>query len=249
MFIDIESIIDLNDLKGYKANVKEPLKSEWENDIYYFPRAPASGPVLQLMLNILSGFTIDETMRLDELTYHRIVESMKHGYAIRSTLADPAFYPEESAKLEGYCTDELFLQSLRDNITDMTHDIPYYNPIYALKEDHGTLHISTLDENGQAAAATSTVNMYFGSKMRGKRTGIVFNDGMDDFSNPGYDNGFDVPPSPINFIAAGKRPVSSMKGFPLEFSVHETSNCVQHNLCCSHLIKLLNGSIYTHNTA
>ena len=70
--------------------------------------------------------------------------------------------------------------------------------------------MSALDENGLAIAATSTVNLWFGCKIRGARTGIIFNDGMDDFSTPGFDNDFGVPPSPMNFIAPGKRPVSSM---------------------------------------
>ena len=84
-----------------------------------------------------------------------------------------------------------------------------------MAEDHGTLHVSTVDQNRQMVSVTSTVNLFFGSKIKGKRTGIVFNDEMDDFSSPEFDNDFDVPPSEINFIQPGKRMVSSMGNFDL----------------------------------
>ena len=42
------------------------------------------------------------------------------------------------------------------------------------------------------------------------RTGIMFNDEMDDFSFPDIINDFGLPPSPNNFAKPGKRPLSSM---------------------------------------
>lgn len=50
----------------------------------------------------------------------------------------------------------------------------------------------------------------FGIGQTGKRTGIIFNTGMNDFSVANAVNYFGVPPSPGNYIKPQKRAMSSM---------------------------------------
>ena len=50
---EVGSIIVEEDLETYNANISEPLHSEFDGKDWYFSRAQSSGPILQLMLNML----------------------------------------------------------------------------------------------------------------------------------------------------------------------------------------------------
>ena len=53
------------------------------------------------------------------------------------------------------------------------------------------------------------ISFSFGSQYRSTRTGIIYNNEMDDFSIPGEKNSYGVEPSESNMIQPGKRPQSS----------------------------------------
>lgn len=99
---------------------------------------------------------------------------------------------------------------IRANISDaQTYGVEYYNPRWEPTDNHGTAHISTVDQDDMAVALTSSVNRAFGSKLLDPKTGIILNGVMDDFSIPGKPSSFGLQPSPYNFPEPGKRPLSS----------------------------------------
>uniref|UniRef100_A0A2C9K5N7 Gamma-glutamyltransferase n=1 Tax=Biomphalaria glabrata TaxID=6526 RepID=A0A2C9K5N7_BIOGL len=153
-----------------------------------------------------------ESIATDEdtiLTHHRIIEAMKFAYGKRTELGDSNFIDvkEDVEQMTSLEYGERTRQRIDDDITNETN---YYQPTSYINNDAGTAHISVVDVEGNAVSVTSTINTYFGSRVRGNRTGIIFNNEMDDFSTPNSPNYFGLPASEANFIRPGKRPMSSM---------------------------------------
>ena len=54
-----------------------------------------------------------------------------------------------------------------------------------------------------------TFFLRFGAAYRSDKTGIIYNNEMDDFGIPGSANIYGFPPTPANLVRPGKRPLSS----------------------------------------
>uniref|UniRef100_H2YEV9 Glutathione hydrolase n=1 Tax=Ciona savignyi TaxID=51511 RepID=H2YEV9_CIOSA len=211
-----DNIITAEDLWNYKPEVKPAINITLDNLTVFSPGPPGSGAVMSLILNILDGYDfIPESLSKNKrvLTIHRIVEAFRFAYAKRSNLGDPR-NNENIMELAKNMTADWYADDLRLKISDEhTWPVDYYGPDWSVPDDSGTAHLSLVASNGDAVALTSTINLYFGSKVRGRSTGILFNNEMDDFSSPNITNAFGkyrVPPSPSNFIYPGNRPLSSM---------------------------------------
>ncbi|XP_057325010.1 scoloptoxin SSD14-like [Microplitis mediator] len=201
-------IIEMNDLRNYRVEWKEPITSKLGNLTIHSAALPGSGVVLTFILNVLEKFL---PMGIsEEIFWQRIVETFKWAYAHRTELGDDRFV--ELDELISNLTSKSYAEEIREKIKDnwTSNDPKFYGVVTDTPMDYGTAQVSVLAPDGSAVSVTSTINQIFGAMIRSKSTGIIFNDEMDDFSSPNITNGFDLPPSPANFIVPGKRPLSSM---------------------------------------
>ncbi|KAL5016418.1 hypothetical protein ScPMuIL_006007 [Solemya velum] len=219
---DAGGIITEADLVNYNyaSVVEDPIVLKLKDGSkVHAPPPPSSGVVYEMMLKILEGynFTEDSISTEDKaaLTWHRVVETFKFAFSKRSLLGDSDVedkeFKDNMALLIKNFTSSSYASYIRSLIWDnQTHEVPYYKPAFQLPPDGGTTHVSVLAPNGDAVSCTTTINADFGSKVHGARTGILFNNEMDDFSTPNTVNFYGIPASPANFIKPMKRPMSSM---------------------------------------
>lgn len=196
------------DLASYRVVERTPVVGHYRGWRVTSAPPPSSGGVaLITMLNILSGYdlaTMNETTRT-----HLIIEAMRRAYRDRAEyLGDPDFVTVPVSLL----TNPFYAAGLRAGIR-----LDQATPSDMLPRATGgdasvdTTHFSILDKEGNAVAATLSVNIPFGSAFMPSGTGVVLNDEMDDFSaKPGTPNVYGLVGEEANAIAPGKRPLSSM---------------------------------------
>lgn len=150
---ELGGIITIEDFVQYTVEWKKPVVMKIRNNLrMYSPPLPASGHVLSLIMNVLSGYPVEENLRF----YQRLMETYKFAYGKRSALGDV----ELNAKFMSDFTDNDFAKKIRDSTWDNRtfNDVNHYGGSFAFPEDHGTAHISVLAENGDAVAVTSSIN-------------------------------------------------------------------------------------------
>ncbi|CAO2199007.1 unnamed protein product [Urochloa humidicola] len=203
-------VVTVEDLKGYKVEVSQAMRADALGFTFLGMPLPSSGTVgLAMMLNVLGGYKSLDFLK-GFLGVHRLIEAIKHMLAIRMGLGDPAFVNVAGDVKE--MLSPVLADKVRRRIVDNTTFPPgYYFPKWSQLDDHGTSHLCVVDGDRNAVAMTTTVNYFFGGKVLSPSTGIVLNNEMDDFSVPAERTlPGQLPPAPANFIAPGKRPLSSM---------------------------------------
>jgi gamma-glutamyltranspeptidase/glutathione hydrolase len=203
--------VTLDDLKNYKAVERQPLTGSYRGYSIITAPPPSSGGVgLLQMLKVLEGTNYRDSGAGSARATHIVAEAMRRYYADRSEyMADPDFVRVPVSGL----LDPRYIEKLRASIdphrASSSSAIGPGNP--ASFESSETTHISIVDEHGNAAALTYTLNGTYGNGVTVPGLGFILNNEMDDFSaKPGAPNMFGLVQGEANAIQPRKRPLSSM---------------------------------------
>lgn len=213
-----------DDLQRYRVVARAPLRFPLADnrELISAPPPSAGGIALAQSLTMLQQLPWREADKVQRA--HYVVEVLRRAYRDRGLLGDPDFVSNPLA----HVLDRDYLKQLVSSI-DPRDATPSASlpPAPKWREGDHTTHFAILDSDGNAVAATLSVNLPFGSAFSVPGTGVILNNEMDDFAaDPQGSNAYGLAGSQANAIAAGKRPLSSMSPSfiesPTEFSAFGT---------------------------
>ena len=204
-------LITLEDLRNYKAVVREPLFGKYHGCEIVTAPPPSSGGVCILqMLGILDGTRYETNGAGSAESYHYLADAMRLSFADRNKyLGDPDFVNAPIARLTS--PDYLKLQRSKIDPVKAVAPTQIETANAAPKEGSDTTHFNIVDDEGNVVAVTYTLNDGYGSGVTVPGAGFLLNDEMDDFTAKlGATNAYGLVQGPANLIEPGKRPLSSM---------------------------------------
>ena len=161
-------IWSLEDLADYRTVEREPLRFALADgrELIGAPPPSAGGVILAQSLGILERLAWREAEPLQRS--HLVVEALRRAYRDRGLLGDPDFVaaPIEQLLSARYL-DQLAAAIDRERATPSS-DLP---PAPRWREGEHTTHFAVIDAEGNAVAATLSLNMMFGAAFTVPGTG------------------------------------------------------------------------------
>lgn len=201
-------IWQLQDLQDYRAVWRQPLQVTLAQERLLITSPPPSAGGLSIAQALLMLQQLPWQQATGAQQVHLIVEAMRRAYRDRGLLGDPDFIDNP---LQQLLAQEHLQQLLAGLDTQRASDSSKLGEFAPVHEGSQTTHFAVLDREGNAVAATLSLNMMFGAAFTVPDSGILLNDQMDDFAaDVGASNAYGLVGSDANLIVAGKRPLSSM---------------------------------------
>jgi gamma-glutamyltranspeptidase/glutathione hydrolase len=201
-------IWNYHDFEEYEVITRTPLRFQLadQRELISAPPPSAGGIALAQSLFMLQQLPWRESEKVQRA--HFVVEVLRRAFRDRVLFGDPDYVPNPIAQV--LAPDYLFelTGSIDPHRATPNNILP---PAPRWREGDNTSHFSVLDNEGNAVAATLSLNLPFGSTFTVPGTGVVLNDEMDDFAvDPKGSNTYGLVGSQANIIEPGKRPLSSM---------------------------------------
>jgi len=204
-------LLTLDDLRGYVAKERQPLRGNYRGyEVISMPPPSSGGAVLIEMLNILEGYDFKKMDWASSERYHLLTEAMRRAFADRAEyMGDTDFVKVPIAGI----VDKKYAAQLRNTINperaSSSEQVKAGKPLGYESEE--TTHFTVVDAAGNAVSNTYTLNNSYGSAVVAKGTGLIMNDEMDDFAaKPGTANLYGLIQGERNAVAPHKRPLSAM---------------------------------------
>jgi gamma-glutamyltranspeptidase/glutathione hydrolase len=204
-------LITARDLKEYAAVERQPITGSYRGyGIVSAPPPSSGGAGILQMLGMLEEAGYQKSGAGSAAALHYLAEAMRRFFADRSKhFGDPDFV---RVPLGVILTPAYIRARARTIDPDRATPSASLSPSEVPPtESAETTHYSIVDEQGNAAAVTYTLNGGYGSGVTAKGLGFLLNNEMDDFAaTPGRPNLFGLVQGEANAVEARKRPLSSM---------------------------------------
>ncbi len=204
-------LISAEDLKNYQSVWREPIIGIYKGyKIITMPPPSSGGICLIQLLKSIEPYPVQQWGHNMPNTVHLLTEAERWVYADRSK----------------YFGDTDFFKMPVDVLLDTSYirsRMSHYNPNKAASssdvlpgaipgyESVETTQISIIDQDGNAASVTTTLNEWAGNRVVVAGSGFLLNDEMDDFSSkPGAPNIYGLLGGEGNKIEPRKRMLSAM---------------------------------------
>ncbi len=203
-------MISLDDLKNYKAVVRDAMVFDYKGyTVIGMPMPSSGGLLMEQMMKMIADRNIAQMGFHSKEAVQLMTEVERRAYADRAEfMGDQDFVkvPVKTLSSAAYLKERM-----KDFVPGKATPSESVSPGKVNPESEETTHLSVADQYGNVVSVTTTLNGGYGSKTVVGGAGFLMNNEMDDFSvKPGVANMYGAVGKEANAIQPGKRMLSSM---------------------------------------